>query len=318
MLVAPLILDLGNRLDLNVHGNILQQVGQTLAHAGNQGGYPTEVNLSQVLAAAEATNLFVGLPNTGHRRRFGRYGSNRLPDGVAAPNTGPSPHLYAATDFNGTVDPAPSSVTGPMQLPGQGTTPVYSPFPAFPNGYGNGGPSELTNAQGQLNHPLVYNSMIPLRSPLGDDTSFPTSSMVALLRSNGQAGYTPPGDALPPSDLLTLCPTSFSNLKVRNLCGVYNTFALDRPALTPYVWDPADSTNTPTTRYQYTSAAYPPPPPTGQQPIAYPALTLRSGNPPANSDYDNITWRGIPKAYRPANAQQYPNGPSASGPLWPH
>src|SRR5262249_53548953 len=70
MLVAPLILDLDGRINVNVHGNVR---GQGNAHVSKEGWGPWEVNLAAVLNInpGEVANLFNGKPSP---QLLGRYG----------------------------------------------------------------------------------------------------------------------------------------------------------------------------------------------------------------------------------------------------
>jgi hypothetical protein len=75
-LFAPLIVDLDNRVNVNVHGNIR---GQGRTHVSNQGQGPWEVNLGRVLTKGgnEWVNLFANNPAL---VRCGRYGRDQQPD----------------------------------------------------------------------------------------------------------------------------------------------------------------------------------------------------------------------------------------------
>src|SRR5262249_6396552 len=112
MLVAPLILDLDGRLNLNTAGNLLG-AGQT--HASNAGWGAWEVNPSKVLnapaALTEWKNLFTGssYPNTA--TNYGRYGFSGRP-GNTAVTGGTFVHPYAQIDFNGITDPTFSNQRG--------------------------------------------------------------------------------------------------------------------------------------------------------------------------------------------------------------
>ena len=135
MLVAPLILDLDNRVNLNVAGNILASGN---GHASNQGWGPWEINMGTVLNAPA--------PRTNGRTSSSAIRPMALPRPMDAMVKTTCRairlrlrcrcrHVYAQTDFNGTQDPAPSALTAArISLPTAGN----GYFPSFPAGYGNG------------------------------------------------------------------------------------------------------------------------------------------------------------------------------------
>src|SRR5262249_1997723 len=120
-LFAPLIIDLDNRINVNVHGNMRAQSPPpssipNTTHASNQGWGPWEVNLSYVLNELHPTkpgmfewsNLLMRQLNP---TLLGRYGSkdtppfqNAAPTGspyqanIASP--GQFPHFYAPVDYD--------------------------------------------------------------------------------------------------------------------------------------------------------------------------------------------------------------------------
>ena len=174
-LYAPLVVDLDNRLNVNVHGNLK---GPRQEHASNQGWGPWEVNLRQVLTRGnEWQNLLRG---TSVPPAFGRYGGNpqaAVPGrrGDAALPGRPVP-FYSQVDFDGHNE-GTDRASGPLLLPGFGADPL-SCFPSFlaangaHAGYGN------RSSQERQNHPLLYNFF----SPTGQNRVFPASNMEALLR----------------------------------------------------------------------------------------------------------------------------------------
>src|SRR5262249_50994955 len=111
-----LIIDLDNRVNVNVHGNV-QGVGQT--HASNQGWGPWEVNLGQVLTRGdEWRNLLRGQAQPPQAGRYGGtpgLGVPGAPGDLAPP--GPVPHFHSQVDFAG-YNEAPGGPSGPLLLPG--------------------------------------------------------------------------------------------------------------------------------------------------------------------------------------------------------
>ena len=145
MLVAPLILDLDGKLNLNVAGNML---GLKNGHASNQGWGAWEMNPAKVLNSSaspnEWQNLFLGsggspyTPYTSMTTNdYGRYGSDGTPNGVA-PVGGTFLHNYAQIDFNGIQDKgqvgATRSPTSPYLLSGAAGNPnkPWLSIPVFP------------------------------------------------------------------------------------------------------------------------------------------------------------------------------------------
>src|SRR5262249_40781576 len=187
MLVAPLILDLDGRLNLNTAGNISIS-GNGSTHAGNQMLGPWEVNLTQVLdvddmnAPVEWKNLFLGNPPTPPAK------GTRVPPGVSGrygPNgtvvtVGSRPALlgpaYAPVDNDGAVNAAPE-IPGVPPAVGQPKTVAYQSFPFFPAGYFN-----LNNGVLSASHPSGYNAL----RPYPGNRLMPVQSMVSLLQAGGK------------------------------------------------------------------------------------------------------------------------------------
>jgi hypothetical protein len=280
-LFAPLITDLDNRVNVNVHGNVR---GPDASHASNQGWGPWEVNMNWVLNQGdEWRQLLIG--DGTQPQGIGRYGPDQVPSSPPAnvASFGIVPHFYSQVDADGyNYDQAPYGASGPLQLPGFGTAPLQC-FPSYLGGYGNGSVVECTN------HPALYN---PLQ-PAGDDRVFAASNLEALLRygDTGSAGLT--------SELFRLCPQNFgdpadllSAARRRNLVTTHS-FDLDRPGLTPWIWDASSS------QYRLTAGnAFP-----SGSAVAFPSLSLRStASIPAQSDFqmpglppDNprVDWRAV-------------------------
>jgi len=280
MLVAPLVLDLDNRVNLNVAGNVLANGN---LHTSNQGWGPWEVNMSKVLTAGnESQNILLGNPPAGAATITGRYGASpsdnpRLPTALF-PGGGPAAHVYAQTDLdakynNGMAAGTPS---GPYLLPGQGGATLYQAFPFFdPNAYLNGTLPEHQNSGGQFNHPMYFNPMFGS----AHNRLLPLSSYASLL----WAGV----NASPGSDLVRLCPTNYTptNPAAINWTTVLS-MDLDRAGAPPYIFDPTQSP------YQISL--------NGQNqlvyagsPTAFPALSSPHAAPAAPGEFDPTTWRSI-------------------------
>jgi hypothetical protein len=291
MLVAPLILDLDGRINLNVVGNILA-AGQT--HGSNQGWGPWEVNPAKVLiAGTEYQNLFLGSPTAGAQRVLGRYGSTRTPASGVAPAGGIGAHSYAPADFDGLWNAGPNAgqVSGPGAFgppslgAGFALDPSYSSFAFFdPNVYANGFPNEYT-----VKHPLRYNALRPFSGidagtgQYASNRSFGALETAALLRSGGTGA-----DALA-GDLFRLLPNNLNTARTRQLITTVSA-DLDRPGITPYipyVNDPISGAPV----YSYNPArGYPigPPLAVDMKNFRRPGLAQ-----PAGSEFDANTWRSL-------------------------
>jgi len=132
-LFAPLIVDLDNRVNVNVHGNVQ---GPRQAHFSNQGWGPWEVNVGHVFSArsgAEWKNLLRGTALPPQPGRYGgtpwtgSLGTPGVP-GQAAPAAGVA-HFYSQVDFDGRNE-ATGRPSGPLLLPGLGAA-DRSCFPSF-------------------------------------------------------------------------------------------------------------------------------------------------------------------------------------------
>jgi hypothetical protein len=285
MLIAPLILDMDGRVNLNVHGNILgKDANGNVTHASNQGLGKWEINLSKVLNADNAANpqewrkAFLGNP----QGPFGRYGLDNQPDmaGGSSPALRSSPY-YSRPDFNGCRDagqPNPGQPSDPLQVPTY-NNPASPPLSLFPSFLAAGGYGDASNVSGErVNHPLRYNFF----QPSVDDRAFPASSMEAILR------YNDTNSPALTSDLFRLMPINLSNPQIRRLITSHST-DIDRAGILPYIWDPTNPNFT--LQIQPNGLIYP-----SGKPMTFPTLAQRGGATPANSEFDPATWRAISAA----------------------
>jgi hypothetical protein len=239
-LFAPLIVDLDNRVNLNVHGNIRGYDGSKdrWLHFSNHGLGPWEVNLGRVLSARdpsdptdddpqnpkEWTKLFTGRVGPSVP---GRYGSNG-PDSVPIPhstlpgNLAPAmtaPPFFSRLAFDASNDDwngsAPTGISSKVILP-RNDKKTFTCFPVYQNGYAGTGME-------RLNHPLLFNVF----QPAPNDRAFTLSNMEALLR------YGETGSPALTSDLFRSCPVNFSNQKARGLVTTHS-FDYDRPGAFPW------------------------------------------------------------------------------------
>jgi hypothetical protein len=280
-LFAPLVVDLDNRVNLNVHGNVR---GRNQAHVSNLGFGPWEVNPRRLVGAGvtapaayvqEWSQILLGSASLGRGGRYGgapwagKFGGPGLaPNNVAPP--GPTLRFYNAIDFDGCNDGTGGAATAAIGLPGFGAPPM-SCFPTYPPGYGNASLRERTD------HPLVYNPF----APTGDDRAFPVMNVEALLR------YGDTGSPALSSEFLGLCPQNLggsapatdplgaAGAARRRRLVTTTSFDLDKPGVTPWVWDPSASL--------YTLPAGSRQPQGGS--IAFPILPPRPAAPPPGSEF---------------------------------
>jgi hypothetical protein len=298
MLVAPLIVDLDGRVNVNVHGNIRGRVidpatqmqaldpatgRPRFQHVSNHGLGPWEVNLGWVLTNGdEWTNLFLG---SGYRTSpqapplLGRYGGapgegqlgRPRSAGGAARAVGRPLRFFAQLDVDGSDEGNGFTPTGPVRLASAGAD-ADNPFPLYPPGYGNGSAAELAD------HPLLYDFF----HPQGGNLRFSLSNLEALLR----AGDT--GSGALTSDLLRLCPENLTRspeaARRRRLLTTHSSDRVE-PGVSPWAYDAA--TNPP---YQMSAGG-----PLGP-PLPFPSLNRRYDlELPSNSDF-TVTWQAVEAA----------------------
>jgi hypothetical protein len=228
-LFAPLIVDLDNRVNLNVHGNL--RGADNAAHASNSGWGAWEVNPARVLDddSGEWTSLLHG-----NRSTAGRYGRDRWPHSSMPGNmTRPIPDapFYAPIDFDGSNELAGGTPSEQLRLPGSLPSRPFQCFGIVPPGYGNDSRLE------RVNHPSLYN---PFR-PAAPDRVFALSNLEALLR------YGDTGSPALTSDLFALCPRNFGDpadpVSAARRRGLVTLQSMDpdRPGISPWFY-PGDRT----------------------------------------------------------------------------
>jgi hypothetical protein len=286
MLVAPLILALDGRIDLNAIGNIMGAG----AHRSHQGWGAWEVNPSKVLnadqtpttAPVEWANLFTGSPKNSLNlsRLRGKYDQGTpAPNPAGAPIAGSNQvRKWAQLDYNSMVDATGATSTG-LALPAAGPT-SYLAYPQFAAAtFGNGGATENTN------HASIFNAL----RPRGTNLRFPAESMAQMLRFGGTGGDMLVSDPmrLLPQNLIGSGLSDTAARRRRNLVTLLSS-DLDRPGATPYRFD-TTAVNTNATRYQLLpQAAGAPFKPAGLAVSQFP--TLGTNPLPASSEFD-ASWR---------------------------
>ena len=287
--------DLDGKGNVNTAGNLRGSGG---IHASNQGWGKWEMSLVPFFnnPPNELQNLFLGNATASLAGRYGPDGNPGKKGSVA--NSGKSPRFFAQVDYDGSNELAGGAVTAKMLLPNG-----LSPFPLFPQGYGNGSPVERTN------HPMQYDYFRPAGSALlpSDDTVLPASDIKNLLYS-GAAG----------SDVMNaivaqLCPQNFQNNP--RLQGLITTLSmdLDRMGLSPWVYSRGGLPPIPPPSIPYGYAA-PGANPLFQAPstaaVAFPPLTARNAATPSNSDFSQ-DWRAVFATLEKIDLRQTP-------PSYPH
>ena len=275
-LFAVFIMDLDGKLNLNAHMNRL------LATGANPGGYvsghglgpwevgppagPLATTADLQAFQTEFSQLLIGATLNG--QLVSRYNTRAGPPepqppvpgspGSVAPYQFAGP-FYARTDSNGINDnTANPQRTQPVLLPGQGGTVGWRAFPTYPAGFDNG--QTVAGFNPLLNHPMLQTL---LRTP--SDRVIGASHLELLYRM-GDTGT----DALT-SDILRLCPRSFTALGIQNrLRWMVTTHSFDRTSYGMMPWfrpheDPTTNPNAApnqyTLRYDPVNARYPQGPP---------------------------------------------------------
>jgi hypothetical protein len=273
---APLVIDLDNRINLNVHGYWfchpwLGGLSSNLFQS-HMGYGPWEVNLSRIISQNnEAPYLYKG--NNGvpgkYDTNFWGNGSFQLGNQYA-----PSGTFYSETNFD-----SYGSYRGDcFVLPGIGSQPGTVCFPFLSNIYGNGG-IHWTEKYSQARN---YNFFSPTQNCYSNagltcqsDRRHAVANMEALLR------YGDRGSPALTSDLFRLCPTSFQNFQTRWSVTTHS-FDLLQPGVSPSIWQAPN-----TTPLQLNAGSL--------APTAAPLPFPPQPNAPTNGEF-NGTWQAVTAA----------------------
>ena len=254
IMVAPLILDLDGRINVNVAGNVM---GAGNSHASNQGWGPWEVNLSTALvgppgaagnisAITEAQQINLGFSAGSTVILPGVYGTksdgtNGRPGGTTLPTVNPSsswgtnaptPHPYLARTYS-MLDFNAKSETG-ANAPISFLNNSYSSFPAFSGNYTS---DVVTNEMvPDGSHPSFVN---PQRTKTGN-SKFTNNEMASLIRWSGQ------GSAPKATNLVNLLKNTIgadyiydnSTMAIRNRITTLSA-DIQQPTLLPYSYTAA-------------------------------------------------------------------------------
>jgi hypothetical protein len=266
MLVAPLIMDLDNRVNVHTHGNVRgRDAAGNPTHASNMGVGPWEVNLGRVLRNGnEWTQLFLG---TAAPSQQGIYGGTpwaptadlvrpgvggTVAVGTSAP-AGVAHRYFTQIDFdacNENPDPAGVSFRPSMRvdIPYPGWTDASDPtrldgFPSYLIRPTSPGPLRLGGYGGFRTLELRHHPSVVFTT--GDDRRFRHSNLEALLRY-GDTGT----DALN-SELLRLLrnnlvlattptPGADPSPTADRLRRLLTTLSrdLNQPGVSPYFYNP--------------------------------------------------------------------------------
>ena len=252
-LIAPLILDLDGRINLNVAGNLMQRDSTTPAftadHASNQGWGRWEINPKKLIenysgmvaqySPLSPSNEFLnllsygtssGIPaaasNVSSLNQWKTYGrffqANYLPVNSNPPATtyfaSTLLHSYSPVDFNGAGDFQAMGGWGPTAKP---TFVNPNGFPSFGQGFGNGQASEhlLDGVNPSLNyHARNFNPYRTQSSANGVSSVFPVSETASILRWQGK------GEPFTKSQLAQLLPKSLGADMPYNTSGMDGIF----------------------------------------------------------------------------------------------
>jgi hypothetical protein len=278
-LFASLIVDMDGKLNLFVHGNIMNQGNPNnnprvpVAHFSNEGWGWWEVNLAKLLNADGGRTLQKEITygtewtRLHQKSPIARYGADGKPDGpVSMPMNNSNlagfsnaPPYYSQFDFGGWTGwkyfGANSQGTKYLYYPGDPYNPNYrdpkldagnarnkiQTFPDYPQYWDSG--------MGMTNHAAGYN---PFQPGARDDK-------VAVAMSQIEALYRYAGTNAPAltSDLIAALPLNMQDPKIRWLSAL-RTADLDRPGLMAFNWkemtkpgQPSDYAFDPTTKAPY-------------------------------------------------------------------